>query len=130
VTRHIGIDSGEREGGFQAVALERDAFAECLDLLGAERIVGALEAVDVAIRRTFVDGRPAEEHAFIADAHKLISTAAAVGFLDLARACQTFEESYGSGAARGAFESLRATAMAALHEIGRLKVELRATASP
>ena len=125
----IRIDSDEREGGLQP-ALEQNAFAECLDLLGAERIVGALEAVDAAIRRTFGDGTPVEEHASIDDAHKLISTAAAVGFLDLARACQIFEESYGSGAARGAFESLRATALAALHEIGRLKVELRATASP
>jgi HPt (histidine-containing phosphotransfer) domain-containing protein len=110
-----------------------DAFAQCLDLLGRDRTLAALRSLEAGIQDVFAGGSPGEESELCelaGKAHRLVSTATAVGFIDLAHACHAFEESCGSGAARAAFECARSIAGLSLREIGRLRMELRATAVP
>jgi hypothetical protein len=106
-----------------------EAFAVYVDLLGAERAVAALDALEAALRSVFLMRQPADEAAIRAlagEAHSLVSTATAVGFLPVARACRDFEESCASGPALAAFAHARDVADAALPEIGRIRMKLQA----
>ena len=110
-----------------------DAFAQYVDLLGAEQSARALETLEAALRGTFSGGGPVgngDRSDLAGAAHRLISTATVVGFLELARACREFEESCGSGAERAAFERLRSISRPSLRAIGRLRAELRANGVP
>ncbi len=116
------MDLGEDSGAC-------NAFAAHVDLLGVDTAIRALHSLEVALRSVFIERQPADEDemsALAGEAHKLISTATAIGFLAVARACHSFEERCGSGAAGAAFERTRDIAVAALAEIGRLRAELLA----
>jgi len=108
-----------------------EAFAAYVDLLGAEMAMGALHALETALRRVFIERQPADDgelSALADEAHRLISTASAVGFVDMARACCEFEESCGSSTARTAFERMRDVAVATLADIRRARAALQAHA--
>jgi HPt (histidine-containing phosphotransfer) domain-containing protein len=110
-----------------------DGFALYVDLLGPETALRGLDALEAGLRSILIEGQApgegAEPGALSGEVHSLISAATTVGFLPVARACQAFEASCGSGAARAAFARARRAAVAAVSEIARLRSELQTGSS-